>query len=225
MKVSSDNYAANPKDHNLNLFPELVANIASIKTQTGIILPPGENHAGNTDDQLTAQICDIIRRNGDDIDISCSMYFARIHDWCQIIMKQRFFGMLAMMRIVPNADFSCLVFTMYLTTLMYEESSARIDDIDQIYDTAKRIHAMLLSSGRASIELVQAGLLIAIYEHSQALHDAAYQTIGGCARMGYILGFHETLSTEFRCEDRENSVAESQRMVWWGIIILERYCT
>ena len=87
----------------------------------------------------------------------------------------------------------------------------------------KGLYSIAMSTGTSSIELIQAGLLLALYEHYQALHSATYQTLRACARMGYTLGFHESLSENTPLVAEASCVAEKRRQVWWGIIILERY--
>lgn len=111
----------------------------------------------------------------------------------------------------------------HLVSQVYREVPRGRDSMDQLYHTTKGFHSILLSTGRSSIEVIQAGLLIAVYEYCQALHDTVYQTLGSCARMGYTLGFHKSLSPDILSDAQSNSVAERQRQVWWGIIIIERY--
>ena len=52
--------------------------------------------------------------------------------------------------------------------------------------TLKSVYSVLQSAGKFSLELVQAVLLIASYEHCQALSQDAWLSIGSCARMGNI---------------------------------------
>jgi len=110
---------------------------------------------------------------------------------------------------------------------MYTKVPREKSSLEQLYYTTKGLYGFFGSTGRSSIEVVQAGLLMAFYEHCQALHDAAYLTLGACARTGYVLGFDKTLSSDTHSDTHSDPVAESiaakQRQVWWGIIILERY--
>jgi len=162
-------------------------------------------------------------REGDDILASCSRYFSVVHIWYPILAKGELYDRLPHLRSSPKGDFSILMLTIHLVSQIYQQTPRERDSLAQLYHTTKGFHFFLMSTGRSSIELIQAGLLLAVYEHSQALHDATYQTLGACTRMGYTLGFDKTLSQDILLDAQANSIAERQRQVWWGIIILERY--
>lgn len=61
----------------------------------------------------------------------------------------------------------------------------------QLYDKAKRCLQFLEGSGVMSIRLLQAFLLLALYETGNAIYPAAFLTVGHCARMGHALGIHD----------------------------------
>lgn len=186
-------------------------------------IPSGKHRVLDLDEQLTEQCCDIMSRDGDDILVSCSKYFSFVHTWYPIIAKEELYDRLSRLRSSPKGDFSLLVLTMHLVSQIDRQIPRERDSLEQLYHTTKSFYSILMSTGRSSIEAIQAGLLLAVYEHHQALHDATYQTLGACARMGYTLGFDKTLSQDILLDAHANSVAERQRQVWWGIIILERY--
>lgn len=146
-----------------------------------------------------------------------------MHRWCPIIDNKELYDRLSRLRTSPTADFSILTLTIHLISQLYGQIPRERDGLERLYYTTKGLHSILMSTGRLSIEFIQAGLLLAAYEHFQALHDAAYQTLGACARMGYTLGFHKSLSPDILPDAHANAVAERQRQVWWGIIIFERY--
>jgi hypothetical protein len=125
---------------------------------------------------------------------------------------------------MPNADFAILVLTIHLVSHMYEVVTIRTRERrENFYQTVKRLYSVTLSSRTPSIELIQGGILLALFEHCQALHDATYQTLGTCARMGYSLGVHESICPNTPLEDTESrSSVEKRKNIWWGIIILER---
>lgn len=45
-----------------------------------------------------------------------------------------------------------------------------------------------------SVKILQALLLVALYEIGNAIYPAAYLTIGHCARLGYAMGIHNRLN-------------------------------
>jgi hypothetical protein len=92
-----------------------------------------------------------------------------------------------------------------------------------MYYTAKSVHAVLCSTGQPSLELVQAGNLIAQYEYCQGLFEAATASIWSCATMGYTIGLDKTLNQAFAANSSNRSIVEIGRCVWWHIFTLERY--
>lgn len=224
--VGNDNYVATHQDYNRNFFPELTTPFSFITPQAEFSIRTGEHRVFNLDEQMTEQCCNIMSRDGGDILVSCSRYFALVHSWYPIIDKEELYDRLSSLRSSPKGDFSLLVLTLHLVSQLHQQVPRRRDDLEQLYHTTKGLYSIFMSTGRSSIEAIQAGLLLAIYEHWQALHGATYQTLGACAKMGYMLGFNKALSQDVLLDDQSNSIAARQRQVWWGIIILERYiCT
>lgn len=220
--VGSDTYVAILQDHNRNFFPELINSDSFLTPQSVFSIRSGEQQAFSLDEQLTEQCCDIMSRDGDDIQVSCSRYFDYVHAWYPILAKVGFYDRLLRLQSSPHGDFSLLVLTIYLVSQIYRQIPRDRHDLDRLYHTTKGFYFIFMSTGRSSIEVIQAGLLLAFYEYCQALHDATYQTLGACARMGYSLGLDKSLSQDTFPDTQDNSVAERQRQVWWGIIILER---
>jgi len=204
------------QDRDLNFASQFSASYSFIKTQSAYTV------AVTIDQQYTDEISAIISNDGDDIYASCTRYFTTIDEWYHIIIEEDFYNRLVNLRSAPMADFSILVFTVYVLSQMYRQPHRQKGDLKQLYQTAKSMHSLLVSTGRGSIELVQSGLLLALFEHTQALHNASFQTIGVCARMGYVLGIHRTLSPNTFPLAHHNEKDESQRLLWWGTIALER---
>ncbi|KAL2066647.1 hypothetical protein VTL71DRAFT_2719 [Oculimacula yallundae] len=178
----------------------------------------------NLDEQLTKQCWSIISRNGaeDGILSSCSTYFSFIHPWLPILSKDILFDQILSQRSMPKGDVTILMLMVHLLSQLHQPIEIEVGRSEQLYSTAKGLYGYWMSTGKPSIVLVQAGILLAVYEHTQALHDETYLTLGACARMGYILGLDRTLSHDFQPSPEEEHTAIRQRQVWWGIIILER---
>ena len=73
--------------------------------------------------------------------------------------------------------------------------------------------------------MIQAGLLLATYEYAQGLVEAAYVSIGTCARMGYAGGIHvgQLGRTPLGCQLPLTLKEEEERNLWWGIVVCERW--
>jgi hypothetical protein len=59
-----------------------------------------------------------------------------------------------------------------------------------IYTAAKRFLALMESSGMTSLLVLQAHILVALYEIGQAIYPAAWMSAGACVRYGLLLGIH-----------------------------------
>ena len=67
-----------------------------------------------------------------------------------------------------------------------------------------------------STRLLQAGLLISIFEYAHELGNAAFVSIGSCAKMASIIGPNAHTSGKTKYE------SEEERNLWWGVVIYER---
>lgn len=94
---------------------------------------------------------------------------------------------------------------------------------DPLYKIVKDQCWQLSSRLEASIELVQAGVLIACYEHASGMVGAAYGTIGLSARMGSWMGLHNQQLESDLPKDSDAWLENAERYnLWWGIVIRDR---
>lgn len=90
-----------------------------------------------------------------------------------------------------------------------------------LYHAAKHFYLEVQSSGICTIQVLQAGVLISLYEIGHALYPAAFLSIGDCARFAYTLGIRGTGAP--RLSNVTTLVQlEERRRVWWAIVILDR---
>jgi Fungal specific transcription factor domain len=224
--LSSHRHVAATSTRTAVPLPEMVSPFAFITSLPGCFEGPsllgGELRLLDLDEQLTIQACEVMTRNGDDITSICDRYFKVTEKWLPIIDKTEFFVRLEQLQTSPSAPFSTLVMSMCLYAQQSSTILGRNSRVESLYYTTKCFYSLLQSSGRVSLELLQAGLLIATYEHSQALYEVSALSIGICARMGYALGLHRTIQPGTGSEDMPKKDLEESRRVWWGIFILER---
>jgi len=73
--------------------------------------------------------------------------------------------------------------------------------------------------GILSVRLLQALLLLLIYEYGHGMYPCAYMTLGACTRYLAALG----IKTDPCCVGPTSWIAvESQRRLWWSIYVIER---
>jgi hypothetical protein len=103
-------------------------------------------------------------------------------------------------------------------------------DHSLLHITATALFAQVQVQYPPSLYLLQAGLLLAVYEYISGRPDNAFTSIASCARMAYAARIHiqPTLSPPWRpTYDASAALAYQLRVqeaanTWWGIVISER---
>jgi hypothetical protein len=205
--------------------PELVSSFKFLASFPGLegdgFSTKGQRKLLDFDVQLTKQALEIIARNDTDLKIMCEDFFRMSVKWFPVINKKKVFDQLSSITTVPDAHFSVLLLCMFLFTQFWQKNSGAA--LEALYFTSKGFHGLLQSTGRISVESLQAGLLITIYEHSHRLSACAAMSIGSCTTMAYALGLHKTIQPGFQANTMSEVELENGRRLWWGLVILERY--
>jgi hypothetical protein len=169
-------------------------------------------------------------------DIS-ARYFQHFHRHLPVISRTRFYNNLITLGATPAADFSVLLLAICLVTrapaLGYESGHGATRSVEQqsLYLTARSLFAQVQVSCSPSVPLIQAGLLLAVYEYTHGRPDDAFMTIAGSARMAYAARIHardrhQTQMTHIAGHNADTDLllqAEEAANTWWGIVICERY--
>lgn len=113
-----------------------------------------------------------------------------------------------------NPELSNLLLCMYLVTRQPGNSSSTKEMQTPLYFEAKTLLAALTSSGNSSMEVIQAGLLLSLYEQGHGMIDVAQLTMSVCTRMAMKMKVALRAATEL-----QNT--EFGRL-WWGLLILDR---
>ncbi|RFU28667.1 hypothetical protein B7463_g7687, partial [Scytalidium lignicola] len=144
----------------------------------------------NINESLCDQVYQIVEIGGHDLSEVCTMYFENIHKWWPVVSKGLFYNTLSNLRAHPKADFSLLLLTIYLLLRSPSEDDGVQEMQDSFYMTAKYICTCVQMFLPPSTHLVQAMLLLATFEHASGKCEAAYLTIGECARNAHLMGLH-----------------------------------
>ena len=148
-------------------------------------------------------------------------YFNSIHPWMPVVSRTRFFSRLPQIWLEPQADFILLAFCMFLVIQIPGQD--HLENMQSsLYAMAKGLIALIESADILSIEVVQARLLVSIYELGHGIDSGAFISIGACARSGIALGIHRTLQQQAPGDAQSWVELEEQRRVWWGIYILDQ---
>lgn len=86
-------------------------------------------------------------------------------------------------------------------------------------------HAILEAenAGILTLPLLQAKILLTIYELGHAIYPAAYFSIASCARYGTALGVNKCLESNLLSNAPAFVLeAEEKKRAWWAILVLDR---
>lgn len=136
----------------------------------------------------------------------------------------------------PVADLSVLLLTICLIThapaLGYKPAHGTTQpDKQSLYLTTRSLLTQVQVSCSPSVRIVQAGLLLAVYEYMHGRPDDALATLAGSARIAYAarIHVHDRQDTDVASLTSGNMnadlllQAEEAANTWWGIVICERY--
>jgi hypothetical protein len=91
------------------------------------------------------------------------------------------------------------------------------------YTAAKRYLLEAEITGVLSVSMLQALIILNLYEIGHAIYPAAYLSIGSCARYGMALGLDRQTAVDLNGRDLTLFEQEERRRAWWVIVILDRY--
>lgn len=97
-----------------------------------------------------------------------------------------------------------------------------------LYQIVKKFYSDVESTQEMCVEVLQAAVLIAIFEIGDAIYPAAYLTVGGCARYGIAMGLDKINKDRMGGEYHRMlpwMEIEERRRAWWAILTLDRFVT
>ena len=155
----------------------------------------------------------------DDIRATASQFFGHIHLWMPFISKNRFYDLYLPSPFQSQTDVVLLLLSLKLITTL--PCTSPRNPRTPLYHTVKHFYLQVEGSGIFSLPVLQAAVLIALYELGHAIYPAAFLSIGACARYAYGLGINCGKSLQNRMVLTLVEV-EERRRIWWAIVILDR---
>jgi hypothetical protein len=118
-------------------------------------------------------------------------------------------------------EMALLFVCMYLATQWAEMMENRDMFSNSIYISAKRIFGLLRAYSVPSVELVQCGLLLAVYEHGHGDMMRGYTTLSECVSMGYVLRARPSKMHDdgIGPDDWDQ---EQLRALFWGLYVWDK---
>ncbi|KAH7127351.1 hypothetical protein EDB81DRAFT_907552, partial [Dactylonectria macrodidyma] len=188
----------------------------------------------SSDANVYLQVLDLIRETGRFVDEISTHYFQGIHQYMPFISRRRFQSGLTTLGATPSAGYSVLLLSLCLITSSPKlgwgtgcsgpAQNFRVVDGRSLHLAMKSLFAQVQGSFPPSVPLIQAGLVLALYEYAHGQPDDAFVSIAGCARMGYAAHLHlcKRASTDNDTDSDLVLEAEEAANTWWGLIICER---
>ena len=163
----------------------------------------------------------ILHLLGDTTEIraTANKYFEHVHLWMPFISKKRFYDIYLHPGFQTQPDIVLLLLSLKLIITLPPTSSR--NPRTSLYHAIKHFYLEVEISNAFSIPVLQAGVLVGLYELGHAVYPAAFLTVGACARYAYALGINVcgSLNTKRVLTLVE---VEERRRVWWAIVILDR---
>ncbi|KAK8908994.1 hypothetical protein ACHAPC_000144 [Botrytis cinerea] len=148
-------------------------------------------------------------------------YFGTIHHCLPIISHKRLERTLNTPARDSNADLVLLFLCMKLITSKPVDGQGCGQN--PMYIAAKRFLALLEASGMVSLILLQASILITLYEYGQAIYPAAWMSAGWCSRYAVLLGINDFDTSPSLVGPVDTWTEQEERYrTWWGVLILDR---
>ncbi|KAL0777395.1 hypothetical protein CaCOL14_006913 [Colletotrichum acutatum] len=162
----------------------------------------------------------------DKIKNSCDEYFKTIHIWFRFISAKK--RLEAPFAENCKPDIVALALAMRLTTSDPDDNIC-----SYLYNQIKGLLDTLVATGVVSLPLLQAMILVTLYEYCHAVYPAAWMSIGLCTRYIELVGvswatretaFHGSIDTVALRKPTQwfETDEEERRRSWWAVFILDR---
>lgn len=142
-------------------------------------------------------------------------YFNNVHHWMPIISRIRLHNLLPNRPLHQQEPDSILLL---LSIKLILSTPDQCRSASEIYTITKSYFSMVEAAGCLTLQMVQAGIMIALYELGHGVYPAVFPTIATCARYGTALGIDELSAADLTSAGGEEKVR-----VWWGVLIVDQY--
>ncbi|WPH00611.1 Hypothetical protein R9X50_00344100 [Acrodontium crateriforme] len=146
-------------------------------------------------------------------------YFNTVHTYFPIVSKIRLYQNLSNPSHEPGADIALLFLAMRLASTAPAEGLPPAQA--QLYIDVKSLYAYVEAQNGFTVQMIQALLLISLYEIGHCIYPAAYLSTGNAARLGHAMGLHNRDAPQLLLRCITWTEQEERRRVWWAVVILD----
>jgi hypothetical protein len=161
-----------------------------------------------------------IKHKGQLVDLA-DVFLSSCQRWVHIVHADMFRERCNTIRFEISQDYFALLVSMGMVSRPFLNGSAPDALRLTMYATVKKLFWEMVPLARPTLCLVQAGLLLSVYEYGQGLLNASYITISACVGMAQILGLCAVQPPPLPQLGTLKPQDEGLQ-TWWGIMIHER---
>ena len=144
------------------------------------------------------------------------MYLTQIHPWTPFLSKKKIFG-----QVLSPLSGHRLDHVILLTAIKLIITAPGDDPRSAGYCGIKTALLDAEMKGILTLRILQALVLVALYELGHAIYPSAYLTVGYCAKYGIALGINQTI--DLNCGAGSALIdSEEERRTWWTIVLFDR---
>jgi hypothetical protein len=149
-------------------------------------------------------------------------YFHSVHTYLTFIHQPRFQKRVEASRIKADAEMSVLLLSMKLVAEPVNYALSGADPRQNpVYTAAKQLHRLVRKTKGPSLDLIQSGILLCLYEHNAAIGDLAYKTLGDCASMAQVIGLNASDTRIKFGIPNPAAYQEECRRTYWGLVSMD----
>ncbi|KAJ4295461.1 hypothetical protein N0V90_007473 [Kalmusia sp. IMI 367209] len=154
------------------------------------------------------------------------IYITKTDQWLPMVSSTRYQKELDVFGSLMSSDrFVLLVLAMHLVVSPSTDHPPAASLAESPWYRKCKYHfSQYVAFKEPNVELIQAGMLISLFEFDQCIEDRALATLGICCRLAYLLDFDEVMA-KHASQDLGKLSPEDEEIIltWMGLTRLERY--
>ncbi|KAF2020942.1 hypothetical protein BU24DRAFT_11536 [Aaosphaeria arxii CBS 175.79] len=206
--------------------PSYVSNIDHSCQPPSWQVDPGQLKQEYVGFMLWGSVFRIMSESHTTIDAVADNYFKWTHQWLPMISRSRFDTGLERLKVYSTDRGSSLtILAMHLTVTPVSEhpGSTPLSD-SPWYRACKYYFSYFASVEEPTVDIIQAGILLALFEHMQSIDNKALTTLGICGRLACALDLDDIVAQALIREPGEiSSEVEEAIQTWFALILLDRF--
>jgi len=148
-------------------------------------------------------------------------FFNSVHLWFPIVLESSYYERLPTVFSNPCAEYSLLNLSLALITTIPPEDETW-DSLTSTYMLVKSSIAVVEAANIHCLEVVQARLLVSLFEAGHGIEPAAYISIAATARAAAAIKLDQNNDDGLEEDASPHGEYSEGACVWWGIVMLDR---